>query len=102
MGMIDVQERFFPEAVTREKQLPPAPVNNSEGEHSFEPRRHVRSPPVVGVEDHLGIRLGSKMVTERAKFVPELDIVVDLAVERNNQSSVVGSHRLPATIQIDD
>ena len=75
----DVQ-RFYPEAIAREKQGAVAAVPDGEAPHPVEAQQGVGSPPFERGEDHFGVAVAAKPKAIALQFVAQLEEVVDLAV----------------------
>jgi hypothetical protein len=54
------------------------------------------------VDDDLGVAAGGKGVAAEDELVPQLDVVEDLAVERNPQGAALVGQRLLPHGQVDD
>jgi len=54
------------------------------------------------VEQHLGIAVGPELTAVGLQSIPELAIVVNLAVEHDLERAVGAAHRLLSGLQIDD
>src|SRR5262249_36297530 len=60
-------------------------------------------PPLVGVDDDLGVGPGPEPVAQPPQLPPEGHEVVDLTVERDLDGPVLVPHRLPARLgEVDD
>ena len=54
-------------------------------------------PPLnIGLQQDLGVAVGSELVSERFELLPQCQVVVNLTVEHNVESSLVAGHWLPA------
>ncbi len=98
-GRVEIQ-RLHPEVVPREQHLAVPPVVEHEGEHAVEPGDALGTVLLVQPEDDLRIRRRLEGVPARAEFVPQFDVVVDLAVEDDHRT--LGGHRLVAAREVDD
>ena len=101
-----VQQRLDAEPVTGEQQ-PRAPrVPHAEREHPVEvreQRRRVAVAFLVAVHQHLGVGLGAETVAAAQQRLAQVEVVVDLSVEREPDALVLVRHWLPAGLrQIDD
>jgi len=56
----------------------------------------------VQVNDDLGVRVGPKAMPLALQHLPQLQIVVDLAIEDNSHTAIFIEDGLPAALQIDD
>jgi hypothetical protein len=96
---LSVVEGLDPEPVAGGKELLLGLVPQAEGEHPAELLDTRLAPLAVGVQDDLGVRGGLESLD--SEFLTQLDVVVDLAVERDPIAVPVG-HRLLAGTEIDD
>lgn len=78
------EERFDAERIAREEQFPRLRVPDREREHAAQAADRVLAPPVVErSDDGLAVALCDELRTELlGEFGPNLEVVVDLAVER--------------------
>ena len=91
-------ERFDPKAVARDEQPPLPRVPQRERPHPVEAELAVCAPAIVGGRDHFGIALRREPVSGAFEFGPQLDEVVELAVERRPIAAAGGAHRLAAAL----
>ena len=89
-----VAERLDPEAVAGEDEAPATAVPEPERPHAVEMLEAIRAPLGVRVEDDLRVGLGAELRPLSLELAPQLDIVVDLAVEGEPQIAVGQAHRL--------
>ena len=89
-------EWFDAERVTGQEQSLPSAVPDCEGVHSSEMVDHFGAAIRIHVQEHFGIAAGAEAITfvlqARAKF----PVVVDFAVEGNNQTPISSCHGLAA------
>ena len=98
-----IVKSFDAQAVSAEDEPFSILIPNSDCEHSLESGEDVRAPFTVTMDDHLGVRvIGSERVPLGREFFPEGTEVVDLAVEYDLNSPIIGPHRLGAMSQIQD
>ena len=97
-----VVERLDPEAVAREHELPRARVPDRDREHPAQPLPEARAPLLVAVREHFGVAAGAKDVPGTPEVVPQLAVVVDLAVLDDDDRAVLVRDRLVAARQVDD
>ncbi len=78
------EQRLDPEWIARDEQLACVGVPDREREHSAQAPDRVLTPPVVECsDDGLGVALGEELgVVVLDQFGADLQVVVDLAVER--------------------
>ena len=97
-----IEERLLAQAIARQQQLAPALIVDGEREHPLQAPDGVGSPLFVGVNDRLGVRGGPEAMAARLELLPELAVVVDLAVEDDPDAAVLVLHRLMAAGAVDD
>ncbi len=86
--------RLFAEAVPGEEEFALSAIPEGEGEHAVEALEAVRAPLLVGAKDGLRIARGAEDVAEVPQLLPELDVVVDLAIEDEAEVREVVDERL--------
>ena len=96
-------EGFDAEPVAPEQHPTAVPLDDGEGEHPVQPVDEPVAPPVVGLEQHLGVGGGEEAVAVSGQFAPQILVVVDAAVPGDGQTQVGVDHRLRAGLgQVDD
>ncbi len=95
-------ERLLAQAVARQEQGLAALVPQREGEHAAEAIETSLAPLFPGVDDHLGVGMGAEAMARRGQLADQRPIVVDFAVERDDDAAVLVEQRLPAAGQVDD
>ena len=96
-----VVERLFGEAVAGQEEAVLAAVIDREAPHALEPVDAGRAVCQVGLEQDLRVGGGRETDASLLEFPPQLDVVVDLAVE--DQRAVADGERLVgARVEIDD
>ena len=109
------EQRLDAERVPRAEEHPLLEVPDEEGEHAAQPGHRVRAPHRVGRDDGLGVALGGEPDPVLAgQLLPQLEVVVDLAVEddavaaghlagRARPGRVAGEHQgLVGALDVDD
>ena len=76
-------------------------VPDRDREHAFQPAPGVVAPIREGGEDRLGVAVACGM-DNRRKLAPDVEVVVDFAVEHDRKAAVGGVHRLMAAGDVDD
>src|SRR5206468_2256191 len=77
-------------------------IPDADGKHSFEMRKEIRSPFGVTVDDDLGVGVvRPELITLALELLPQLNVVVDLAVENDLNESIRRRHRLLAVHDIE-
>ena len=77
-------------------------VPDEEGEHAAQPVDDVLAPQVVAGDDRLGVALGREGRALGGQLRPQLQVVVDLAVEDDPVPAVGVGHRLVAVLDVDE
>jgi hypothetical protein len=80
--------------VAREQQPTPPPVPDREGEHPAELGDHAFAVLFVEMDQRLGIGAGAEPVPLGHQRRAELLVIVDLAVEDQQDAAVLVAHRL--------
>ncbi len=97
-----VVERPHTHAVARHHQALAAPIPDGVGEIAVE-RLHARGPVLrIGVQDGFGVAAGAELPAARDQLGRQLDVVEDLAVERDPDIAVGRGERLLAAREVDD
>ena len=96
------EQRLDPERVARDEQHPVPGVPDREGEHAAQPGHGGRAPVVVGGHDRLGVALGGERRPQVRELGPQLQVVVDLAVEDDRVTIVGVAQRLVRVLDVDD
>ena len=100
--------RLDADAVANQVQHRPARIArvvDADGEHAVEPLHAIDAPLLVGVQQHFGVGVvrAPLVFAERLQLLPDLRVVVDLAVEGQGDGAGGVQHRLGRGVrQIDD
>jgi hypothetical protein len=97
-----VVERLDPEAVPGEHKRALPRVPEREREHTPQLSDELRAVLLVEVDEHFGVALGGEPMAAPLETVPELAVVVDLAVLDDMDRPVFVSDWLIAAFEIDD
>ncbi len=97
-----VVERLHPDAIARQHDSAPAPVEHGDPEHAAQRLDERVAPLFVEVNDHLGVAGALEPVTAGEQLGAELAMVVDLAVRHHRDGAVLVLHRLAAAGRIGD
>src|SRR5207302_1827050 len=97
-----VIKRLHAEPVAGEEQRLAVAVPQRKGEHAAEALHAVFAPLLPGVNDDLGVALRKKHVTRARELGDQLLVVVDLAVEDDDDAAVLVEKRLLPGREIDD
>src|ERR1700752_1728037 len=89
-----VIKRFDTDVIANERQGSFAIVPDGESKHAVETADSFPTPLVDRSEQHFGIAVGFELVSERAKLFAQFAVVVDFAVEGENETAVGREHRL--------
>ena len=84
------------EPIHAEHESPGADIEDRESPHSIESSEALEAPLAVGMEHHLGISARLKSVAASDELLAKLEVVVDLAVERQKHRPIRDRHRLGA------
>jgi hypothetical protein len=96
------KQRPFADAIARGKQPLTPTIPDRKGPHAIEVRHAVVAPHPVGLENNLGVAVGAEGAPQGFKLGAQLDVVVDLAIERDGEGAVIDDHRLGAASKVDD
>src|SRR5215475_8755950 len=96
------QQRFLSYPVASDKQLRRSIVPNCKCEHASQMLRAVGAILVIGMNNSFCIAVRVERVPELFKFLAELEIVVDLAIENDPSGAVLIGNWLLPTLDIDD
>src|SRR5689334_1917624 len=77
-------------------------VPQREGEIAIQSRDPVQAVDEIGCEDHLSVRAGTEPIALGLELLPQLDIVEDLAIKRDDGAALAVGHRLGTSRQVDD
>ncbi len=102
IGQHRVVQRLHAEAIAGHEQRARVPVVEREREHAAETLHALFAPRFPRVHDHFGVALRVEHVPERFELRNELLVVVDLAVEYDDDRAVLVVERLLAGGDIDD
>ena len=98
-----VVEGLDPQPVAGEVQLMGAPVDDREGEHPRQVGDARSTPLLVGAQHGLGVRMVRHETTSRAGELPaQLGVVVQLPVEHDAGTGLLGADGLFSTLDVDD
>src|SRR5207244_11821264 len=90
-----------PKAIAREEQGRRATVVQRERELAVEPLEQSLAPLLIAVDQYLRVAAGAKHVTAELELVPQLQVIVDLAVVDDADVHVLVRHRLRAAGNVD-
>ena len=97
------QKWLFPIAITGTKQHPARAVVQGKGEHAVEALQTIRTPALVGLQQHLGVGMGAEHHPSRDQLGAHLQVVVDLTVVSQDEITTGIGHRLRAGLgQVQD
>ena len=105
---LQVVQRLDPERVAGAERPAGRAVPDQEGEHAAQLVQHRLAPVVVPGDDDLGVALGGELGAESVdQLLPQLDVVVDLAVEGEQVPARFRAarrvrQRLVAQLDVDD
>jgi hypothetical protein len=87
---------------SRQRERAAAAVPDRHREHALEVRPDALAPSLEAAQDALGVAAGAEAMAERLERLAQRGVVVDLAVEGDDEAPVVALHRLVAAGQVDD
>ena len=91
-----VIDRLLAQPVSREEEPLSPCVPDGEGEHPRDALRQRVAPLLVAVDEDLGIAAAAEDMSARDELRAQIEVVVDLAVERDPDGAVLVAHRLRA------
>src|SRR5205807_9702390 len=97
-----VKQRLDAEMIAAQHDAAVAHVVKAEGEHAVQTLHEVETPRLVGVHQHFGVTARPEGVPVGLELGGELPVVVDLAVERDPDATVLVGERLLSGRHIDD
>jgi hypothetical protein len=77
------EERPHTERVASEDKTPPIRVPECDGPLTIEATERIGAPLFVGVNDDFRVAARAEPMSALFEFVPQLNVVEDLSVERN-------------------
>jgi hypothetical protein len=95
-------QRLDPKRISHENDLSPAHIGDGKGEDSVQTAKEPNSPLLPAVHERFRVAMGSVNVTAGLELASQFDVVVDLSIEDDPDSSVLVGHRLGAAFEIDD
>ena len=93
-------EGLHSEVIAGQQHLLGLPIVEGEGEHAVQPLDALRPPLLVGLQDDLRVGGRAEQAAAGLQLLPQLHVVVDLAVEDDHRS--LGGHGLLPAGQVDD
>jgi len=101
--VFEIAERLLSKPVSSEEQAPVVSIPNRKGEHAPEAFETLWAELSIREQENLGVGLRLEGVAAPLELRPELLEVVDFAVVRDGESTIVRLHRLAASVaQVDD
>ena len=77
-------------------------IPDGEGKHTAQTLQHRNAPLLVAMQNGLGIALSLEVITASNELLAKLLIVIDLAVEGDDDAAILVFHRLAAALKVDD
>ena len=99
---LGVEERLLAHAVASQQESAGAAVPDRQGEHPPQAVDAALAELLVEVGDDLGVRATREAVAAADELIPELAVVVDLAVADDDHRAVLVPERLVAPLDVDD
>src|SRR5207302_11169664 len=100
-ALLSVDERLLPDPITREQETPLLRVPKGESEHAVQMLDTGVAVVLVQVDDDLCVALRCETMTPLQERVSELLIVVDLAVQDDDDRSILVEDRLITRLEVD-
>ena len=97
-----VKQRLLAEPIARQQHAASVQVADRERKHAVEPLDARVAVFLVGVDDRFGVGVRPEPVSARLEIAPQLEVVVDFAVEHDPDRPVFVGHRLLAAGAVDD
>jgi len=99
-------ERLDAHRITREHDFARSPgrpaVEECERVHAVQPPEEFGAPFLPAVHQNFGVGPCTKAVAQRRKLVPQIEVVIQLAVQHDPHAPVLVRHGLGTQLQIDD
>ena len=95
-------ERLLADAIAGAEQLVTANIRKRERKHPTKARGQSRSPGSIPVQQDFCVAVGPEAMPLALEFGTQFEVVVDLAVERDDELPILGGHRLLAARDVDD
>ncbi|HMJ54924.1 MAG TPA: hypothetical protein VK540_22765, partial [Polyangiaceae bacterium] len=89
-----IKERLLAGAISREKKPSSWIVPDTQRKHPIKARNDAFAPCPVSLDDDFSVGTGPKGVAARLELAAELMVIVDLAIERDDDLPIVASHGL--------
>ena len=99
---LPVVERLDPVAVSGEDEPALRPVPERDGKHAAQALRKIEPVLLVEVDEHLGVAMSREGVPGPLEVMPELAVVVELAVLDDLDAAVLVADRLVTGLEVDD
>ncbi len=99
---LGVVEGLDAEMVAGSEQLAPVLVPDHEREHAADLLQQVHAPLLIAVQQHFRVAFGGEGVARRDQFLTQRLVIVDLAVEGDDQRAVFVVDGLLAAAEVDD
>src|ERR1700732_1305525 len=97
-AVIRCVEWLDPIRIARQEKASPLLGPDSESKHATEPMYHLGAVTSIEVQERLRVGSRAKVGAVLLEFSAELRIVVDLAVENNDESTILTCHWLGSSV----
>src|SRR5438105_5098851 len=103
VGDPDVK-RLYTHGITGQPKdgCPASFIEEPERVHPIEPLEQAGAPFFPAVNQHLRVRAGAKLMAAALELAPQIEVIVQLAVENYPDAAVLVRHRLRPTLNVDD
>jgi hypothetical protein len=98
----EVVERFFTDAITREKQPLPRSIPDGNRKHAIESAEAIDIPLFVGMQNYFGITACSKDMTAVFKLRAQIQKIVQLAIKDQATGMIFIPDRLVTAGHVDN
>src|ERR1700730_11532386 len=97
-------EGLLSHSVSGQMQNAVPAIPQADSEHSVAaPQGRLKPPPLDHRQQNLRIATPDEVLALAFEFPPQRSVIVDLAIERNDEPAAVRKHRLPARVgKVDD
>jgi hypothetical protein len=97
-----VVKRLLPETIAREQKLAAPGIPDGERKHPEETRYASLASIFVEMNRHFGIAVRAKPVTARDEVLPQLAIIVDLAIQNHRDGFIFVRDGLMTGVKVND
>ena len=102
LALAAVEQRQNADPVPNQQQALPAGVPQREGKLAVQVLHEIVAILLVGMDDDFGVAVGAEPVSRVQQDLAQLDVIENLAVERDPDGPVLVGHGLSAAFEIND